>query len=252
MPKVTEALPLKILTQVLGVAMISGVVRMRHNAGVRRYAMFAAAYAPLLLVWHFPPNERFVFPVFPLLLAGLAAEAGHLTGMLRQAVGHPDFGQRVTGGATSVLVAAVAALCAAFQAGSVFVYYPEVMRDRQRRAAESRAACDWIRARVPRCARLLAYNDPTVYLYAGRPACSLTLPPAYWYHGDHQGIRRAFTRVDEFAREHRLDYALITASDGHRDMEVTDRVAALRILSRHPALERVERFGDAAVYRIRR
>jgi len=36
-----------------------------------------------LLVWHFPPNNRFLLPLFPLLLPGLATELSHLAAMIR-------------------------------------------------------------------------------------------------------------------------------------------------------------------------
>jgi hypothetical protein len=252
LPKITDALPVKILTQTVGIAMIAGVVRLRGNPGVRRYAGFAVVNAALLLVWHFPPNERFVFPLFPLLLAGLAAEISHLAGLLRPALHHPAREQRIAGWGFAAGLAGLAVAVAGFQAAAMFLYYPEVMRDHQRRTARNRAAYRWIAEHVPPAANLLAYNDPTLYLYAHRRACSLTLPPVYWYHGDHASIRRSFAAADAFAREHGIEYALVTPSDGHRDMEDSDRLAALRILARHPAFHLIAKFGDAALYRISR
>src|SRR5581483_6807455 len=74
MPKVFELLPLKILTQVIAIAMISGVVRLARRGVMLQYAAFALVSIGMLLVWHFPPTERFVLPLLPLLIAGLVEE----------------------------------------------------------------------------------------------------------------------------------------------------------------------------------
>src|SRR5690242_3368175 len=47
------------LSRFLAIGAIVGVVRQARTRGVTPYHGFAAAYAAILLVWHFPPNERF-------------------------------------------------------------------------------------------------------------------------------------------------------------------------------------------------
>ena len=73
-PKVIAFLPLKILTQVVAVAMLAGVVRLVRRGIAVDYAVFGAISLGILAVWHYPPNERFVLPLFPLLLVGLVTE----------------------------------------------------------------------------------------------------------------------------------------------------------------------------------
>src|SRR5439155_586734 len=94
LPKVLDGLPVKILTEALAVAMIVGAVRLARRGIAVDYALFALVSAGILLIWHFPPNERFVLPFFPLLLAGLVAEVEYI---VRAARRHKDFGQRVAG-----------------------------------------------------------------------------------------------------------------------------------------------------------
>jgi hypothetical protein len=47
------------------------------------YAIFGAVSVGILLVWHYPATERFVLPLFPLLIAGFLTEIEHLAKMLR-------------------------------------------------------------------------------------------------------------------------------------------------------------------------
>jgi len=62
------------LSRFLSIGAIVGVVRLARTRGVTPYHGLAAAYTAILLVWHFPPVERFLLPLFPLLLAGVGSE----------------------------------------------------------------------------------------------------------------------------------------------------------------------------------
>src|ERR1700676_4230672 len=95
LPKVLDFLPLKILTQVIAVAMLAGVVRLVRRGIAVDYAVFALLSAPTLAGWHYPPTERFVLPLFPLLIVGLITELEHLWNVIRKTLHHRDAGQRV-------------------------------------------------------------------------------------------------------------------------------------------------------------
>ena len=58
--RISDSLFLKILAEVIGVAMISGVIRMVRRGNGLAYGLFALGSCLLLIIWHFPPNERFV------------------------------------------------------------------------------------------------------------------------------------------------------------------------------------------------
>ncbi len=95
LPKVLDAGPVKTLAQVIGVGMIVGLVRLVRRGVAVDYASFALCSAGILLIWHYPPNERFVLPLYPLLIAGLVEELDHLVQMLRPGFRHKDAGQRI-------------------------------------------------------------------------------------------------------------------------------------------------------------
>ena len=62
------------LSRFLSIGAIVGVVRLARTRGVTPYHGLAAAYTAILLVWHFPLDERFLLPLFPLLLVGVGSE----------------------------------------------------------------------------------------------------------------------------------------------------------------------------------
>ena len=97
LPNVTSSLFMKILAEVIGVAMISGIVRMVTQAGRRRALSRSSppGAAFMLVIWHFPPNERFVLPLVPLAFAGLLTEMEHFVGMARAGLKHREASQRV-------------------------------------------------------------------------------------------------------------------------------------------------------------
>ena len=98
LPNVTSSLFMKILAELIGVAMISGIVRLVKSGKAVHYAIFAGGTAFMLVIWHFPPNERFVLPLAPLAFAGLVTEMEHFVGMARAGLKHRETSQRVAAG----------------------------------------------------------------------------------------------------------------------------------------------------------
>ena len=169
LPNVFPSFFFKTLAQVLAVAMIAGVVRMvRRGKGVL-YALLAAGSCAQLLVWHFPPNERFVLPLLPLALAGLLTEMEHLYAMLRAGLRHRDAGQRVVAAGMLLAVASLLIGSVALQ-----IYVGQVLLPDQEQAHRDSnvarvAAYDWIRAKLPpdataaeqrRCPGVPQYRSP--------------------------------------------------------------------------------------------
>ena len=98
LPQVLEVGFLKILAQLIAVAMIAGVVRMVRRGYGLNYALFAIPSCLILIIWHFPPNERLVLPLFPLALAGLIVELEHFFRLMGKGLKHAEMSQRVVAG----------------------------------------------------------------------------------------------------------------------------------------------------------
>ena len=259
LPNVVSSFVLKTVAQVIAVAMISGVIRMvrrdrRSGAGsatTALYALLAAGSCAQLLVWHFPPNERFVLPFLPLALAGLMVEMEHLAAMLDSGLRHRDIAQRVV--AAGMLLSAASVLIGAV---TLQVYVGEVLLPEQeiahRAANKDRLAIyDWIRTAVPQDALLLSSEDGLVFLNTGRHAMRRTLPPPYWYREDHAKIIDWMSNFRAFTQEHGLTYFVFSGIDFRQGLTADDGYAIQEAIHSNPNLTPLYKAESAAVYKVR-
>jgi len=251
LPNVSGSFVLKTMEQVTAVAMIAGVVRMvRHGRGLL-YAFLAAGSCAQLLVWHFPPNERFVVPFLPLALAGLMTEMEHLGLMLRTGLRHRDAGQRVVAAGMSLAVAGVLAGAVVLQIYVGQVLLPEQDTARREANKDRIATYDWIRTRLPQDATLLTSEDGLVFLNTGRHAMRRTLPPPFWYREDHAGIIDWMSNFRTFGQEHGLTYFVFSGVDFRQGVTSSDAYAIQEAIRSSPDLSPVYQAESAAVFKLR-
>ena len=206
LPNVLGSFFVKTMEQVIAVAMIAGVARMVRRGQGLLYALLAAGSCVQLVVWHFPPNERFVLPFLPLALAGLMTEMEHLGRMLRQGLQHRDAGQRVVAAGMLLAVASLLVGAVTLQVYVGQVLLPEQETARRVANKDRIATYDWIRTKLPQDATLLSSEDGLVFLNTGRHAMRRTLPPPYWYREDHARIIDWMSNFRAFTQEHGLTY----------------------------------------------
>jgi len=251
LPNVFPSFFFKTLAQVIAVAMIAGVVRMvRQGRGVL-YSLVAAGSCAQLLVWHFPPNERFVLPMLPLALAGLLTEIEHLASMLRAGLRHRDTGQRVVAAGMLLAVASILIGAVGLQIYVGQVLLPEQQSAHRISNASRTAAYDWIRAKLPPNALLLSSEDALVFLHTGRHAMRRTLPPSYWYREDHARIIDWMSNIRAFTEEHGLTYFSFTGVDFRQGIASNDQEAIEKAIHASPDLSPLYQTETAAVYRLR-
>ena len=247
LPKVTGSLFLKILAQVIAVAMINGIVKLVKAGHAHLYAMFAAVNSVLLLGWHFPPDERFVLPMFPLALAGLITELGYFVGMLRKSLAHRDRSQRVVAAGMIGAAAVIFGGALALQAYLALVLQPQSARLARAQKVEQREAYEWIRRNSPDESKAMAYSDPAFYLYTDRKVVRQSLLPKLWYLDDHAGTIDLWGNLAPFARQHGLRYYLFVDSDlGAVSDE--DRTAIEKLHKTSPAMTAVFTKGSVKIY----
>ncbi|MBI4875314.1 MAG: hypothetical protein HY822_11835 [Acidobacteria bacterium] len=223
------------LSRLVMIAALAGVVRWTRSSRKLEYLLFAAGTFALLLVWNFPPNERFLLPLLPLLLLGLWTESRHLAGIARAAWKRPEVPQKIAAAVAALLLAGFAAALTGRSLDATWNTLPALAE--QRRAATARALplYNWIRAHTPAEATFFADRDTTLYLYTGRRATALRMPVRYFYAGDDQAILAASRRLPEFARARRLDSVLLTPADFELDPRPGEqRRAARRALTQDP------------------
>ncbi len=250
LPKVADSLLVKILTQVIAFAMIAGVVRLVRRGAFTQYAAFGVVSLAVLLVWHFPPNERFVLPLFPLLAAGLVTELQHLGKMLRSAFSHRDASQRAMAAIFAAIALIVFGSAAALQGYVTWVFLHESAQSKVPKLNDERAAYSWISANLPRDAAILSYDDPLLYLSTGHRGNYLPLLSRWWYAEDHASIIGAYRNVAEYCRSRGLSYMLFTTEDLSRETGEEDRQAVEKSIRANPRLKEVFRSGMATVYKV--
>lgn len=249
LPKVTDSLLMKILAVSLGVGMVSGIVRLVRSGRALHYAMYSAGAAFMLVIWHFPPNERFVLPLVPLAFAGLLTEMEHFVGMVRSSLHHKDVSQRVAAAVMACAVVLILGGSFALQAYVGGVFLQETAQQHRARNADHRAAYSWIRANLPPDAAVIAYNDPVLYLYTGRASISRPLPPSLWYTEDHARAVELYRELPTYARIHGADYVYYTTADLRRDMGDSDTTAIENAIRSSAGLTRIYQSGIGTIYR---
>jgi len=249
-PEASDTRFAKIATQTLGVAILAGVVRLARRGRALDYAVFALPFSAMLVAWHYPPTQRLIAPIHPLLLAGFWIEMQRLGSMLGAALRQREKPQRVAAAIVGLMMIGVIA-------GGAWMHYqvgwrilPREMEEWRRERSADEAAFRWMAAHLPADAQLLTYNDPALFLYTGRRACRLTVPSTYWYRDDHASVGHSYARLADFARARHLGYAYFTDSDFRRDMSEADRRQVIEGLHHNPDLDVVHRFSSATLYRV--
>jgi hypothetical protein len=251
LPAIFDGLPAKVLTQVIAVAMIAGTVRLVRRGIMEDYGWFAVISVGMLLVWHFPPNERFVLPLYPLLLAGLVTEIEHIGKMLKAALRHKDFSQRVVAAVMAAVVAIVFGAALGTEGYMTFVTLDESAEQKVAKLADQRVAYTWMAANLPPGATVLSYDDPLLYLYAHRRGNYLPLLPRWWYGGDHASMVDAYKNLESYCKERGLQYFYFTTQDLDREVGEDDRQAIERVVRANTALTPIFQYGIGTVYKVR-
>jgi hypothetical protein len=251
-PQVVAVGPVKTLTQVVGIAAISGIVRMaRRGVGVD-YALFALVSSAMLVVWHFPPNERFILPLFPLIAAGLVTELDFLFTALRKGFRHSDAGQR---GAAYVLAAVAGLIIAAGVGLQFFVsfgYLNRLADDDRKKLQDLRSTYAWIDTNLPPGAKILSSDDPLLYAYTGRRGNAMPLLPKWWYRDDHEHIIDAFRGAAEYCRRRGFDYFYATSDDLARWTGAEDQAKVDAVVHANRELSPVFSGENGTLYRVAR
>ncbi len=203
------------LSRVLAAASIAGAVRLALARRSLQYASFSAAAIALLLVWHYPPNERLLLPVFPLLLAGFWTEVSRFCALLRSAWIRGG-AERAVALAASGGLALVVCSAAAVTFRTNYATLPGILDQNRRLVRDNLEAYRWIEGNVPEAATVLAYRDPVLYLYTGRRAYRLPPAPMPFYRQDREGILRPFRTLSDLAKSNPYDFVLQTAADLRR------------------------------------
>ena len=208
----------KHLERVIAVAAIAGIVRLAGRSGKLQYPVAALGITAAILVWHYTPDQRFVFPLFPLIQAGLWTELENVYRALLASWRKPAFADRAAAFAGAGLLAALAVFIVFTTTYGLFRFLPDLFASYRADFEARRPAYEWLDHNAPPAANVFAYDDPLLYLYTGRKSCNLPIPPKLYYHDDQAGIDKLLYSIPDFARQYRLDYVVLSHDDFYRDL----------------------------------
>jgi hypothetical protein len=245
-PQMMQGLLAKFILQPLAVAMILGCIRMVRQGYAGLYTLFGAISLLMLLVWHYEPNQRFILPLAPLLLAGFCFEMAHLARLFRGAFTHRDRSQRVVAYGFAGFLITVLAVGASLQIYMSFSVIPELYRDDRANTLAYRSIYGWIANYVPSDSNILWQDDTALYLATGRHAVSFVVPPReFEATGGNAGEAARYRSIAEYGRQQHLDYVLL-AKIGLRHNDEVLRDAAV-----NPHLQLVHEEQGGVLYRVR-
>ncbi len=233
-PNPEERAWLKWACRLPALAAIAGWTRLLRAAGCLEHAFFAAGFSSLLLLWHYPPTERFLVPLLPLVLAGTFIEARHVGRMAVAALRLPRTSSRALG--AGVLAGLAACVAAALYLGlSLHArYFPAWLETARARHQDNVAAYRWIASHLPHEARLFAHNETALFLYTGRRAARLIVPTTFYYRQQPEAAAAFLASFDRLARPLRIRYLLLTAADDYwGPLPDRGRIALREAIRRH-------------------
>ncbi len=243
-PQMLQGLPEKMLLPPLGIAMILGCVGLVRAGCARLYSWFGLISLLMLVIWHFPPNQRFILPVAPLLLAGFWTEAVDFARLVRKTFAHPDRSQRRVAYAFAGFLIAVLATGAGLQIYMWVNVVPGLFREDRQNGRDFQVAYEWIQANTPENTNILWENDTALYLATGRHGASFLIPTRHYYAKGTDEDSELYRGIDQYAREHSLGYVMLPKVGPSRKDE------NLELASKNAGLTRIHEDSGAVVYRV--
>ena len=217
---VDNTLAMRVLYWLISAIAAAGIVSL-YKKGLRHYPLFAALLVVTLVLWQYPPDTRFVFPLLPLYLAGLATklrQVGELAVVTwRERRGADRAAVVVT--FAFILFLAVTALGATFN--GVYSVLPRYFMDSGNQRAEMAPVYAWISSHTKAQDRFAAYDDPLLYLNTGRQGYTAPLLPRLVYDQDPAEVKSYISGLGSLWEQKRVSYVLVTKYDFRRDLHET-------------------------------
>jgi uncharacterized membrane protein len=238
----------KITTQVFGVAAIVGAVRLaRTKPQAQQFGVFALLSVAVLLLWSFPPNERFLLPLAPLIIAGMIVEFTRIAQAMRISFKHKEKSQRTAGYIIATVATCLIAFCIYTELAVRFEMMPAAMDSERTRANQRKPMYEWISRNTTPETKILAGYDAALYLSTGRRSAHLILDPIHWYREEKVTPQQ---QVDAYTNTPGYDMILWTPYDRRNDVDSDEQVAVGRALASSKSVQYVQEFPNISLMRI--
>jgi hypothetical protein len=243
-------LPSRMFAWVIAIAAASGIRRLVARSGQTHFAMFSLASFLMFVPWNWPPNERYLLPLWPAIAVGFYVELRHFFELCRLNLAR-SLPNRVFAGALILVGAVVCAAIPYRNIRGVLIDLPDVLEDYRGISQARQPGYSWIRENSPADAQVLTYDDPLMYLYTGRTGYAM--PILHWitYAGTPERSDAYFKTSADFMQEHKLNYALVTAGDFRRDLQADGRRAMIAALGDQRLFDQEFTSPGAGVFKLK-
>ncbi len=158
------------LAAILSAIAVIGIVHNARREGAGPVHFVLAIYIIPILLWDYPAAERFLIPFLPLFVAGLWMEGKHLAQRaLKVMRGRGPAGEKIA-------AICILAICVMAITDTGWTYWAKgrflarMSATKGKLLRDKRQAYAWLKENTPPDARVIAYEDPSVFLYSGRQA----------------------------------------------------------------------------------
>lgn len=250
MAPTSRGLWIRMFAWVIAIGTVSGLVRLTKETRRYHFVGYSLASCLMLVVWHWPPNERYLIPLLPAILLGFYREVVHLTKLCWQNL-HGAVLQKAV---ASVLLVCALSSCIASGWGNLqgtLSTLPSIYQEFEKNSNSRTDGYKWIRANTSPDAQFLSYDDPLLYLYTGRRGYAM--PILYWltYGGTLKRFDAYFKTADLFMTEHGLDYVFYTISDFRRDLTIDGQRAFLKEMANTENFSQEFQSPGSSVFRLK-
>jgi hypothetical protein len=204
----------RVTVAVIGLITFAGIVRHAKLHGWSAAHFSLPFYLAVVLLWNYADaNNRYLLPYWPLFAAGLWLELRHLLKLIAAQLS-------AAGAALDKFVIAMLGALVFVLACAIAVNYMWGTREFMRQQSEKRstllkgkqAAYDWLAKHAAPDARVIAYEDPSVYLYSGRMA----MRPIFFSTAeqfDSARLAEALTHLGDVPQAIGADYWIASTDD---------------------------------------
>jgi hypothetical protein len=217
--------------------------------GVRQYPIFAVLFVAVLVLWQYPPDTRFVYPLLPLYIAGLATKLSEVASLAVETWRRKRGADRFAAPFMLSLILLLAAGSLGSTVYGMVGVLPEYFADRENQRAEMARVYAWIAEHTRPDDRFAAYDDALLYLNANRRGYSVPLLPRLVYGQDPAAMPRYISGLGQFWREKHVNYVLVTKYDFRRDLHEAALGALKELVQDRSRFEPVYTDPTAQVYR---
>jgi hypothetical protein len=237
-----------LLARCIGVVAVIGTIRAARRLANGHYLAYAAGLTAILIPWHYPPNQRFVFPLYPLLLFGLVSELRSFAGVVRQTYEKAKGAERVFAAGFGAVTACCIAAGLFLNVNGLVTFLPAFYQEQRANLAVREQTYRWVRANADQDATFSAYDDILLHLFTGRRSVGPPVPPAVVYRDRPEDYAKLVAGFPRFVADYGLDYVLLTEFDWRRDLH-QQRSRFRAAIDGSPGFERLEQQAMFQVYR---